>query len=107
MNYPDLEAELLDAPLGLAEALLRLAVPALLAVQLLLHGAHTVLQLGDHLPAGLDGVLLGLVHPGLQGRSGQKSPPLWRRGYVRRVHLSGGEVISEESNGMQVKTQVR
>ena len=53
---------------------------ALLAVQLLFDGAHALLQLLDHLAAGLHRVLLGLVHPnlaqmnGVVSRSADQSP---------------------------------
>ena len=69
-----LEAELLDASLRLPQVLLGLAVAALLAVELLLHGAHALLQLGDDLAARLDGVLLGLVHARLRASRVRASP---------------------------------
>ena len=73
----DLEAELLDAPLGLAQVLLRLAVTALLAVQLLFDGAHALLQLGDDLAACLDGVLFGFVNTSLKGEESVSDESKW------------------------------
>ena len=66
-----LEAKLLDAALSLAQVLLGVAVTALLTVELLFYSTHALLQLGDDLAAGLDGVLLGLVHARLGEVTGQ------------------------------------
>lgn len=61
-----LEAQLLDATLGLAQVLLGIGVSSLFAIQFVLQLADALLQLLDSLLATLKGVGLGLIQTDLQ-----------------------------------------
>lgn len=61
-----LEAQLLDATLGLAQVLLGIGVPPLLTIQLVLELADALLKLLNGLLASLEGVGLSLVQTDLQ-----------------------------------------
>lgn len=61
-----LEAQLLNATLGLAQVLLGIGVSPLLAIQLVLELADALLQLLNSLLATLEGVGLGLIQTDLQ-----------------------------------------
>lgn len=61
-----LEAQLLDATLGLAQVLLGIGVSPLLAIQLVLQLADALLQLLDSLLATLESIGLGLIQTDLQ-----------------------------------------